>query len=78
MRGRNRQFFEPRAAARVGRGGVQQCQEKEVELLSNEAERDDRHAGAHPSEKRLLVRGVIGIAFNHQNASLSGAAFKTA
>jgi hypothetical protein len=27
MRGRTRQFFEPRAA------GVQQCQEKEVELL---------------------------------------------
>jgi hypothetical protein len=33
MRGRIGQFFEPRAAARVERGGVQQCQEKEVELL---------------------------------------------
>jgi hypothetical protein len=36
MRGRTRQFFEPRAAARVERGGVQQCQEKGVELLKTE------------------------------------------
>jgi hypothetical protein len=65
MRGRTRKSCEARPAGRVERGGVHDGQEKEIELLDHEAEGDDRHAGAHPGEERPLVRGVIGIALDH-------------
>ena len=66
LRGRTRQFFEPRAAARVERGGSSSVRRKRSNFSNNEAEGDDRDAGAHSGEERPFVRGVIGIAFNHE------------